>query len=140
MSTLIERTKYVCLDRNAFHAYHHRDMVAIVKRFVEQGSKETANNPQTPQVEEKIFTDDELLQLIDPILRTDDTSNDGFIDYPEFIRAQQKSAANQQRPWIHRKHTNTCSRSYEQPFAELRKANIANKRTNHIRTRSQRSK
>lgn len=73
-------------------------MVAIVERFVEQGSKETANNPQTPQVEEKIFTDDELLQLIDPILRTDDTSNDGFIDYPEFIRAQQKSAANQQRP------------------------------------------
>lgn len=67
-------------------------------RTLEQGSKENPNNPQAQQVEEKIFTDDELLQLIDPILRTDDTSNDGFIDYPEFVRAQQKAAANQQHP------------------------------------------
>lgn len=59
----------------------------------EQGSKE--NNQQMPQVEEKVFTDEELVQLIDPILKMDDTSNDGYIDYPEFIRAQQKAAAQQ---------------------------------------------
>lgn len=35
------------------------------------------------------------MALIDPILKMDDTSQDGFIDYPEFIRAQQKAAANQ---------------------------------------------
>lgn len=45
-----------------------------------------------PQVEEKIFTDEELNTLIDPILHTDDINQDGYIDYPEFIRAQQKSA------------------------------------------------
>lgn len=32
----------------------------------------------------------------------DDTSSDGFIDYPEFVRAQQKAAANnQQQPPPH---------------------------------------
>lgn len=58
-----------------------------------QGSKENVQE-QVPQVEEKIFTDEELNTLIDPILQSDDLNKDGFIDYPEFIRAQQKSAAN----------------------------------------------
>lgn len=78
-----------------------------------QGSKENTHQEQIPQVEEKIFTDEELNTLIDPILQSDDLNKDGFIDYPgnffhefftsqiiclfpnilEFIRAQQKSAA-----------------------------------------------
>lgn len=58
-----------------------------------QGSKENTHQEQIPQVEEKIFTDEELNTLIDPILGSDDLNKDGFIDYPEFIRAQQKSAA-----------------------------------------------
>lgn len=56
-----------------------------------QGS--TDNKMEVPSVEEKVFSDEELTTLIDPILSTDDLSYDGFIDYPEFIRAQQKSAA-----------------------------------------------
>lgn len=48
-------------------------------------------------IEEKIFSDEELQSLIDPILTTDDLSRDGFIDYPEFIRAQQKAAANKKQ-------------------------------------------
>lgn len=44
---------------------------------------------------EKIFGDDELVNLIDPILNMDDHNRDGYIDYPEFVRAQQKS---QQKP------------------------------------------
>lgn len=66
------------------------------QRFVEQGSKDHNHNPQQPKIEEKVFTDDELVALIDPILKMDDTSRDGYIDYPEFIRAQEKAAANQQ--------------------------------------------
>lgn len=58
-----------------------------------QGSKENTHQEQVPQVEEKIFTDEELNTLIDPILQTDDMNKDGYIDYPEFIRAQQKSSA-----------------------------------------------
>lgn len=66
-----------------------------VRRCVqtEQGSKEQHNHDHSqPAVEEKIFTDEELLTLIDPILTMDDYSQDGFIDYPEFVRAQQKAA------------------------------------------------
>lgn len=44
-------------------------------------------------MEEKIFKDDELVNLIDPILNVDDTNRDGYIDYPEFVRAQKKAAA-----------------------------------------------
>jgi multiple coagulation factor deficiency protein 2 len=42
-----------------------------------------------PIPEPKIFTDAELLAMIDPILDQDDKNRDGFIDYPEFIQAQQ---------------------------------------------------
>lgn len=55
----------------------------------EQGHKE--NQPGAPPVGEKIFKDDELTNLIDPILNMDDHNRDGYIDYPEFIRAQQKN-------------------------------------------------
>ena len=43
--------------------------------------------------EEKIFKDDELVNMIDPILATDDKNHDGFIDYPEFVMAQQAATA-----------------------------------------------
>lgn len=56
--------------------------------FTDQG-KDKANG----QVEDKIFKDDELVTLIDPILNVDDGNKDGYIDYPEFIKAQQKAAA-----------------------------------------------
>lgn len=55
---------------------------------LEQGKLQGQN-----QVEEKIFKDDELVSLIDPILNTDDSNRDGYIDYPEFVRAQKKAAA-----------------------------------------------
>lgn len=65
---------------------------------LEQGSKDAPNDGhQQPQVEEKIFTDEELVALIDPILQMDDSSKDGYIDYPEFMRAQQKSQQQQQQ-------------------------------------------
>lgn len=60
-----------------------------------EGSKQPKeqHQQQVPHVEEKIFSDEELNTLIDPILSSDDLNKDGYIDYPEFIRAQQKSAA-----------------------------------------------
>lgn len=85
--------------QNPLHFLHTNEIARMTSTAIpflcpEQGSKEH-NSQQMPQVEEKIFTDDELTQLIDPILKMDDTSNDGYIDYPEFIRAQQKAAAGQ---------------------------------------------
>ncbi len=63
-----------------------------------QGSqhKQEGQN-EIPQVDEKIFTDEELNTLIDPILQSDDLNKDGYIDYPEFIRAQQRSQAQAQQ-------------------------------------------
>lgn len=56
--------------------------------FAEQGNTESGGTPN-----DKLFNDEELVQLIDPILNMDDTNNDGYIDYPEFIQAQQNAAA-----------------------------------------------
>ena len=62
-----------------------------------------------PAPEAKIFADEELKNMIDPILDrwkcssqiiipndnfySDDKNKDGFIDYPEFIAAQQAASA-----------------------------------------------
>ena len=49
--------------------------------------------PRFVFLKEKIFKDDELVNMIDPILATDDKNHDGFIDYPEFVMAQQAATA-----------------------------------------------
>lgn len=69
---------------------------SVFSLLTEQGSKEKQG-----QIEEKIFRDDELVNLIDPILNVDDANKDGYIDYPEFIRAQQKAAAAGQKQGQH---------------------------------------
>merc|ERR1712071_621737 len=46
-----------------------------------------------PIPDPKIFTDEELRAMIDPILEQDDKNKDGFIDSPEFIQAQDGAAA-----------------------------------------------
>ena len=48
-----------------------------------------------PVPEEKIFKDDELVSMIDPILATDDKNQDGYIDYSEFVIAQQAAQTKQ---------------------------------------------
>ncbi|XP_052748102.1 multiple coagulation factor deficiency protein 2 homolog isoform X2 [Galleria mellonella] len=66
------------------------ELIKSLIHWHEQGHKQTPQ-PGNPPVGEKIFADDELINLIDPILNMDDHNKDGYIDYPEFIRAQQKS-------------------------------------------------
>ena len=39
----------------------------------------------------KIFRDEELINMIDPILERNDKNKDGYIDYPEFITYQQST-------------------------------------------------
>ncbi|XP_037732375.1 transcription factor SPT20 homolog isoform X2 [Drosophila subpulchrella] len=72
------------------------ELIKSLIHWHEQGSKEQPNG-EKPHVEEKVFSDEELVALIDPILQMDDTSRDGYIDYPEFIKAQQKAAEKQQQ-------------------------------------------
>ena len=54
------------------------------------------HNSGQPVPEAKIFADDELVNMIDPILASDDKNRDGFIDYPEFVQAQQAAQAKAQ--------------------------------------------
>ncbi|XP_015596214.1 multiple coagulation factor deficiency protein 2 homolog isoform X1 [Cephus cinctus] len=65
------------------------ELIKSLIHWHEQGNRENG----APNAGDKLFKDDELVALIDPILGMDDTNKDGFIDYPEFIRAQQKAAA-----------------------------------------------
>jgi len=46
-----------------------------------------------PIPEAKLFPDEELINMIDPILENDDKNRDGFIDYGEFVQAQAAAAA-----------------------------------------------
>ncbi|KAL3289891.1 hypothetical protein HHI36_023280 [Cryptolaemus montrouzieri] len=64
------------------------ELIKSLIHWHDQG-KDKPNGPS----EDKIFKDEELTTLIDPILNVDDSNKDGYIDYPEFIRAQQKAAA-----------------------------------------------
>ncbi|XP_014669780.1 PREDICTED: multiple coagulation factor deficiency protein 2-like [Priapulus caudatus] len=54
------------------------------------------------------FPEDELIGLIDDILREDDLNNDGFIDYMEFIKSQanqqQQQVQQQQQPVQQQQH------------------------------------
>ncbi|KAK6641350.1 hypothetical protein RUM44_013059 [Polyplax serrata] len=67
------------------------ELIKSLIHWHEQGHKDP--HGQVPSGPDKLFKDEELTSLIDPILAMDDTNNDGYVDYPEFIRAQQKAAA-----------------------------------------------
>lgn len=70
------------------------DGLELVKSLI-HWHDEANHDPKSgqPIPEQKIFLDDELKNMIDPILESDDKNKDGFIDYPEFIAAQQAAAA-----------------------------------------------
>uniref|UniRef100_A0A2M4A9I6 Protein with signal anchor n=1 Tax=Anopheles triannulatus TaxID=58253 RepID=A0A2M4A9I6_9DIPT len=70
------------------------ELIKSLIHWHEQGKAQ--ENSGQPQHEEKIFSNDELASLIDPILNSDDHNQDGFIDYPEFVHAQNKAAQQQQ--------------------------------------------
>ncbi|KAG8230601.1 hypothetical protein J437_LFUL004514 [Ladona fulva] len=67
------------------------ELIKSLIHWHEQGHSDP--NHAVPQEKGKVFSDEELVSLIDPILSMDDANNDGFIDYPEFVKAQQKAAA-----------------------------------------------
>ncbi|KAL6433734.1 hypothetical protein ACFW04_005772 [Cataglyphis niger] len=70
------------------------DGCELIKSLIHWHEQDSAGGTQ----ENKLFSDEELVQLIDPILSMDDSNNDGYIDYPEFIQAQQNAAAVNSRP------------------------------------------
>ncbi|XP_038065811.1 multiple coagulation factor deficiency protein 2 homolog [Patiria miniata] len=39
----------------------------------------------------KVMKEDELMKLLDPILKSEDRNGDGYIDYPEYAKSQRTS-------------------------------------------------
>lgn len=64
------------------------ELIKSLIHWHEQGREAGGAHPG-----EKLFKDEELVTVIDPILSVDDNNNDGYIDYPEFIQSQQNAAA-----------------------------------------------
>ncbi|XP_037083690.1 uncharacterized protein DDB_G0285291-like isoform X2 [Pollicipes pollicipes] len=63
------------------------ELVASLQHWHDQAGHE----PGHPVPEAKTFTDQELFELIDPIIDQDDRNRDGYIDYSEFMLAQQNA-------------------------------------------------
>merc|ERR1719382_88062 len=72
------------------------DGLELVKSLI-HWHDEANHDPKSgqPVPEQKIFLDEELKNMIDPILESADKNKDGFIDYPEFIAAQQAAASSE---------------------------------------------
>ena len=66
------------------------DGCELVKSLIHfhEDDEEHRGRKATTQKDLKIFSDQELSEMIDPILKSDDKNQDGYIDYPEFILAQ----------------------------------------------------
>ncbi|KAI5711827.1 hypothetical protein M8J76_014175 [Diaphorina citri] len=72
------------------------ELIKSLIHWHEHGQKDPHTGEPTKAPEPKVFSDEELVKLIDPILNMDDINKDGYIDYPEFIRAQSKANGNKQ--------------------------------------------
>jgi len=69
------------------------DGCELVKSLIHWHDASNHDHKAGPVPEAKIFQDNELINMIDPILDADDKNKDGFIDYPEFIAAQTAAAS-----------------------------------------------
>jgi hypothetical protein len=71
------------------------DGCELVKSLIHWHDAANHDPKAGPLPDAKIFKDTELINMIDPILEADDRNKDGFIDYPEFIAAQQAQTASE---------------------------------------------
>ncbi|KAG7172667.1 Multiple coagulation factor deficiency protein 2-like 2 [Homarus americanus] len=69
-----------------------QELIKSLFHWHDAANHDQGKNGHAPP-EPKLFTDDELVNMIDPILLQDDKNKDGFIDYPEFVQAQRNAAA-----------------------------------------------
>ncbi|KAH3846170.1 hypothetical protein DPMN_088468 [Dreissena polymorpha] len=67
---------------------------AITHFHAEEGEWEkdpNAANDATAKANVKVFTDEEISNIVDMVLKEDDLNNDGYIEYMEFVTAQRKA-------------------------------------------------
>lgn len=66
------------------------DGVEIVKAITHFHADEEGED-QKQQADIKVFSDDEIANIVDMVLQEDDLNGDGYIEYVEFVTAQRKS-------------------------------------------------
>ncbi|XP_052272739.1 multiple coagulation factor deficiency protein 2 homolog isoform X1 [Dreissena polymorpha] len=67
---------------------------AITHFHDEEGEGEKDPNTATDATAKanvKVFTDEEITNIVDMVLKEDDLNNDGYIEYMEFVTAQRKA-------------------------------------------------
>lgn len=60
-------------------------MIKYNLNFSEEG---TADEHKTPP---KVYTDEELINIVDMVMKEDDLNDDGYIEYFEFVNAQRNA-------------------------------------------------
>lgn len=55
---------------------------------------EKKDGDQSSKENKKVITDEEIINIVDLVLKEDDLNNDGYIEYVEFIAAQRKARGN----------------------------------------------
>jgi Ca2+-binding EF-hand superfamily protein len=72
---------------------------SLIHWHVQEGEHQhgqAQKDPNTPPPLPKVFTEQEMVDLIDPIMNSDDANRDGFIDYAEFVAAQDRIQKSQE--------------------------------------------
>ncbi|KAK3092737.1 hypothetical protein FSP39_006750 [Pinctada imbricata] len=71
------------------------EIVKAITHFHEEGEQHEAS-PDAQQ-QKKVFSDEELVNIVDLVLKEDDLNLDGYIEYAEFVTAQRRARANEQK-------------------------------------------
>ncbi|XP_046567087.1 multiple coagulation factor deficiency protein 2 homolog isoform X3 [Haliotis rubra] len=66
------------------------DGVEIGKALTHYHAEQSSKDSSAPPPEVKVFTDDEISNIVDVVLKENDMNGDGYIEYAEFKRAQDK--------------------------------------------------
>lgn len=65
----------------------YNDELVVLVFTADEGHEETDQQHK----ERKVFSDDELSNIVDLVLQEDDLDKDGYIEYVEFVTAQRKA-------------------------------------------------
>jgi len=72
------------------------ELVKSLIHWHDQSNHDHNSGQQVPEA--KIFKDEELVNMIDPILSSDDKNRDGYIDYPSLCRPSRPRRRPSRRP------------------------------------------
>lgn len=67
------------------------DGTEVVKAITHFHADEETQEKDANKPEAKVFSDEEIANIVDMVLKEDDINNDGYIEYVEFITAQRKA-------------------------------------------------